>query len=122
MGRYATRRWSVLALALAGTLAGMLWMLWLHTAGAKPVRLYNGLDTRAMALLCGCALASWLHTRRPERLDNVPLPSHLVSHSRAVSYTGMMALALLLLGMSSLEWHNSLMFPWGYMAIAVTAT
>lgn len=85
----------------------------LHTVCAKPVRLYNGLDTRAMALLCGCALASWLHTRRPERLDNVPLPSHLVSHSRAVSYTGMMALALLLLGMSSLEWHNSPAVPVG---------
>lgn len=121
MGGYATRRWSVLLLAITGALASMLWMLWLHTAGAGPIRLYNGLDTRAMALLCGCALASWLHARQPQRLDNTPLPTHRAYPSRAASSTGPAALALLLLGMGSLEWRHALMFPWGYIAIAATA-
>ena len=121
MGGHAARRWSVLLLALAGALASMLWMLWLHTAGASPVRLYNGLDTRAMALLCGCALASWLHTHQPQLLEKAQPQANAPAHSRTVACTGFAALGLLLLGMGSLEWRHPLMFAWGYMAIAATA-
>lgn len=121
MGGYASRRWSVLTMALAGALASMLWMLWLHTTGAGPVRLYNGLDTRAMALLSGCALASWLHTRQLRQLGAAPPVPHIALYSRIASSIGTLALALLLLGMGSLQWQHALMFPWGYMAIAVTA-
>ncbi len=121
MGGYAARRWRVLLLAVAGALASMLWMLWLHAAGASPVRLYNGLDTRAMALLCGCALASWLHARQPQLLEKAPPQTGTLSNPRTVAYTGFAALGLLLLGMGSLEWRHALMFPWGYMAIAATA-
>ena len=121
MGRYASRRWSVLMLALAGALASMLWMLWLHTSGVGPVRLYNGLDTRAMALLSGCALASWLHTRQLRQLGAAPPVPHIALYSRIASSIGTLALALLLLGMGSLQWQHALMFPWGYMAIAITA-
>ena len=121
MGGYAARRWRVLLLALAGALASMLWMLWLHSAGASPVRLYNGLDTRAMALLCGCALASWLHARQPDSLDEARPQAKTRPHSRAVAGMGFAALSLLLLCMGSLDWRHPLMFAWGYMAIAVTA-
>lgn len=121
MGGYASRGWSVLTMALAGALASMLWMLWLHTTGAGPVRLYNGLDTRAMALLSGCALASWLHTRQLRQLGAAPPVPHIALYSRIASSIGTLALALLVLGMVSLQWQHTLMFPWGYMAIAITA-
>lgn len=121
MGGYAARRWRVLLLALAGALASMLWMQWLHQSGASPTRLYNGLDTRAMALLCGCALGSWLHARQPQSLG-VALPqTQAHPQSPAVAGMGFAALSLLLLGMCSLDWRHPLMFAWGYMAIAVTA-
>ena len=121
MGGYASRGWSVLTMALAGALASMLWMLWLHTTGAGPVRLYNGLDTRAMALLSGCALASWLHTRQLRQLGAAPPVPHIALYSRIASSIGTLALALLVLGMVSLQWQHTLMFPWGYVAIAITA-
>lgn len=121
MGGYAARRWRVLILAMAGALASMLWMLWLHTAGAGPVRLYNGLDTRAMALLCGCALASGLHARQPQLLEAAQPQACAPPKSRTATCTGFAALGLLLLGMGSLEWRHTLMFPWGYIAIAATA-
>lgn len=121
MGRHAGRRWRVLLLSLACALASMLWMLWLHTSGVGPVRLYNGLDTRAMALLCGCALASWLHMRQPQLLEKVLQESSGLPSSPAVAHAGLAALALLLVGMGSLDWRHPLMFAWGYMAIAVTA-
>ena len=110
MGGYASRGWSVLTMALAGALASMLWMLWLHTTGAGPVRLYNGLDTRAMALLSGCALASWLHTRQLRQLGAAPPVPHIALYSRIASSIGTLALALLLLGMVSLQWQHTLMF------------
>ena len=44
-------------------------MQWLLAAGVSPSRLYNGLDTRAMALLSGCALAGFLHTLFPFLLN-----------------------------------------------------
>lgn len=121
MGRYAARRWNVLLLALAGAITSMIWMLWLHTTGAGPVRLYNGLDTRAMALLFGCALASGLHTRQPHLLVDTPRPLHHASRSRTASVIGPMALSLLLLAMVSVEWRHPLMFPWGYASLALTA-
>jgi peptidoglycan/LPS O-acetylase OafA/YrhL len=45
------------------------WRVWLTLQGAPWFRLYNGLDTRADALLAGCALAVWL---RLARMDHRP--------------------------------------------------
>ncbi|ART50779.1 hypothetical protein CBP34_02590 [Acidovorax carolinensis] len=121
MGGYAARRWHVFLLALAGALASMCWMLWLHQSGAGPTRLYNGLDTRAMALLCGCALGSWLHARLPQSLDVALSQAQARPQSPATAGMGFASLSLLLLCMGSLDWRHPLMFAWGYMAIAVTA-
>ena len=120
MGAQAARPWRIFTLAVVGALASMLWMLWLYVAGAGPVRLYNGLDTRAMALLCGCALASGLHTRQPQLLDKAPPLPDAQKNLCTVACTGFVALGLLLVAMHSAEWRNALMFPWGYMAAALT--
>ncbi len=58
--------WVIVWLALAI----WAWRIWLTLQGTPWFRLYNGLDTRADALLAGCALAVWLRLiridRRPE--------------------------------------------------------
>lgn len=58
-------RWSGLnarsvLMVTAAALAFALWRTWLTFDGASIPRLYNGTDTRADALLLGCALGMWL--------------------------------------------------------------
>jgi peptidoglycan/LPS O-acetylase OafA/YrhL len=59
--RWATARARlgvVLVLAVAGTVASALWMMYLApTGGGDPSRVYYGSDTRAQGLLMGAALA-----------------------------------------------------------------
>ncbi|EFC82045.1 acyltransferase [Parafrankia sp. EUN1f] len=52
------------AVLLGGVVAVMLWRDVLNASGASGTRTYFGLDTRADALLVGCALAAWLRARR----------------------------------------------------------
>lgn len=49
---------------LGGVAAVMLWRDVLTAFGASGTRTYFGLDTRADALLVGCALAAWLRAAR----------------------------------------------------------
>ena len=52
-------RFSIAGAAVSAALAGLLFR-----PGADPSRVYYGTDTRAQALLCGCALAALLATGR----------------------------------------------------------
>jgi peptidoglycan/LPS O-acetylase OafA/YrhL len=121
LGAQAARPGRVFLLAMGGALASMLWMLWLQAAGAGPVRLYNGLDTRAMALLCGCALAGWLHTRQPQLVDKAADQPLVPNTRHFATFAGFAALGLLLVAMVSADWRASIMFPWGYMTAALLA-
>lgn len=121
LGAQATWPGRVFLLAVVGALASMLWMLWLQAEGAGPVRLYNGLDTRAMALLCGCALAGWLHKCHPQLLDTAALQPFTPKAQHVASFAGLGALGLLLWAMVSADWRAATMFPWGYMAAALLA-
>lgn len=49
---------------LGGVVVVMLWRDALNASSASATRTYFGLDTRADALLVGCALAAWLRARR----------------------------------------------------------
>ncbi|KPM55059.1 acyltransferase [Frankia sp. R43] len=49
---------------LGGVVVVMLWRDALNASGASATRTYFGLDTRADALLVGCALAAWLRARQ----------------------------------------------------------
>ena len=49
-----------LGLALVLALASWAWRIVLTLDGAAVTRLYNGLDTRADALMWGCALSAWI--------------------------------------------------------------
>ncbi|MDZ4187675.1 MAG: acyltransferase [Hydrogenophaga sp.] len=119
LGAQVARPGRVFLLAVVCALASMLWMLWLQTAGAGPVRLYNGLDTRAMALLCGCALAGGLHTCQPQLLDAAAFQPFTPKAQHVASFAGLGALGLLLWAMVNADWRAATMFPWGYMAAAL---
>lgn len=146
LGAQARRCWRVFFVAVGLAVASVLWMWWLRAEGAGPVRLYNGLDTRAMTLLCGCVLASWLHMRRGDLL-NPTAPAYgpaadngqfgwpvgpaegkdaALSFGRngfnaAASWCGLFALGLLLLAMGNAQWRHPAMFPWGYLAAALAS-
>jgi peptidoglycan/LPS O-acetylase OafA/YrhL len=49
--------WRMVASTLALALAVWAWRSWLAWNGASPMRLYNGFDTRADALMIGCTLS-----------------------------------------------------------------
>ena len=61
--------WRMIASVMALALAIALWRIWLTWIGTPPYRLYNGFDTRADALMIGCALAI---TLKVVPLDNRP--------------------------------------------------
>ncbi len=62
--------WRLFWMIVSSALGIWAWRIWLTLQGTHWFRLYNGLDTRADALLVGCALAVWLRLiridRRPE--------------------------------------------------------
>ncbi len=111
-GRHTSARRMALGCATAA-LASAGWMLWLHHEGASPSRLYNGLDTRAMALLTGCTLAWTLL----QRSTTAPPPT-----TRARPLYGALAwilLALLLAAMHGAQWQQPAMFRYGYLLAAL---
>lgn len=126
LGRKLVAPWRLALLAAAGALASSLWMQWLQESGAPPTRLYNGLDTRAMGLLWGCALAGCLHTACPFLLEPTP-PAHTSqSESRvaqvvvgAASTSACVSLTMLLVAMMTVEWRHPDMFRWGYTGAAI---
>ena len=124
LGSWCARPWRLCLLAMVGAIASVLWMQWLQAAGANPSRLYNGLDTRAMALLWGCALAGGLQTLRPELLRTGG-PSDTLGKNRcgsalesALSHIAWAALLALIAAMIVSQWKHPMMFRWGYFTAA----
>jgi len=73
--------WRLLAAILILAVALWAWRILLTWQGAPSQRLYNGTDTRADALMIGCALAVWLrvapaelHGRLARRLASAAWP------------------------------------------------
>ena len=93
------------------TMAGAAWMGWLQWQGASPSRLYNGLDTRAMALLAGCTLA-WLRLQAPPHLSTP-------AQQRRYGLLGGVLLALLLAALHGAQWQQRSMFYGGYLLAAL---
>lgn len=111
----ARRRPSARHMALScvlATMAGAAWMGWLQWQGASPSRLYNGLDTRALALLAGCTLA-WLRLQAP---PPAPVPP---TQQRRYGLLGWALLALLLAALHGAQWQHHTMFYGGYLLAAL---
>lgn len=76
--RWIKVSWRTVAVILIAALGFALWRAWLTYSGASINRLYNAFDTRADALLIGCALAI---TLRLVDLDKYPRWSLVLSWS-----------------------------------------
>lgn len=111
-----------LAFLAAACSAG--WMALLYLSGASPSRLYNGLDTRAMALLMGCTLALSLirsHSGHVFRDAAASLPTYKRSTPSWDRVGGWAALLALVAGMHLLSWKHPVMFIAGYACTALIA-
>lgn len=87
--------------------------LLLFMSGSSPERLYNGLDTRADALMTGCMLALWLRIDNAKRMTTNPLFLRLLKIAGPMSAVG---LAIVFL---KAHWSEPYMFYFGYCAIEV---
>lgn len=94
---------------LATMIAG--WRLILFLGGASPERLYNGLDTRADALLAGATLALWLTSDSGKRLS---ADARFLNCLRLAGPASAVGLAIILV---KARWYLPYMFVGGYIAI-----
>jgi len=112
------RRMEWLTISAMLTSAG--WMALLYMNGASASRLYNGLDTRAAALLAGCTLAMVLERCAPAllspRLKPYPMTPKV---ARRWARSGLAALLVLAACVGTLNWKHPGMFLVGYALVAL---
>ncbi|WP_165645321.1 acyltransferase, partial [Oharaeibacter diazotrophicus] len=94
------------AVVVGAIVAVAAWRLALALGGAAPARTYAGLDTRADALLIGCALALAGVEAVPERLVRALAP---------------IALAVLVAVFVRLGWTSRVMAMGGFTVVALCA-
>lgn len=114
MARYLNKRSHWLWLTLALALCAWAWRWALLQDGATPMRLYNGSDTRADALMIGCALALLLSMDRVRR--------YLGARSRGwLAPLGLAAVLCLGFIAGTAHWDDPEMFKWGYLLVALSS-
>jgi len=102
-----------LMVVLAVAFGFALWRSWLSFDGASIARLYNGTDTRADALLLGCALGIALAL--PQIRDNVAL-------QRWVARMAMPIVVALLVAGYTLQWEMRAMYAGGSFVFSLLST
>lgn len=108
------RKLALLALGLAAL--SVTWRNVLLAHHREAERLFNGLDTRADALMIGCALALWFSRQPVEAMTR--------RWSGALRGAGPLAfafIATLMLVSGKEEWRQPYMYRWGYLAVEVAA-
>ncbi len=103
--RRIKNRWRVAAVVAAMAVTAWFLRIYMTTQGFSVDRVYNGLDTRADALLVGCVLGVILASN----LIGSPERERLLKHVRYVTPLSAMGL----LGVAvSVEWVNPNMYYW----------
>jgi len=100
----------ILSFAAIGCMAyrALLW-----TAGRTPERLYNGLDTRADALLTGCVLSLIL---------GFGIPSVKASPKPTFKVIAVILAAPLLVMVFRSQWNDPFMFMAGYSVVSIASS
>jgi peptidoglycan/LPS O-acetylase OafA/YrhL len=110
--RYVSSRGRILSLLGLAAIASLTCRIALWMAGASPMRLYNGLDTRADSLLAGCMLS-------------VMLSFGILKPRYALKLPAMLAICILVLpGLLMIfrsQWSDPFMFLIGYALAACTS-
>jgi peptidoglycan/LPS O-acetylase OafA/YrhL/CubicO group peptidase (beta-lactamase class C family) len=112
IGMRYVRRSGVLALVIAGAVASIALMVTLYQPGADPSRVYYGTDTRASALLLGCALGLLWAPWRTARTESRTI-------GRVLDTVGLIALGGLLLGYVWLYESHLLLYRGGFTLTAI---
>jgi peptidoglycan/LPS O-acetylase OafA/YrhL len=107
--RFEALRKRVVPILVIAVFACATWRLFLWSEGRSPLRLYNGLDTRADSLLAGCALSVML-------AFGVLKPGFAMK--KAANLLALIAMPLVLMIFIS-EWHDDFMLVAGYSVVAV---
>jgi peptidoglycan/LPS O-acetylase OafA/YrhL len=100
--------------ALTALLAVSSWFLriYLSLNGATIERMYNGLDTRADALMVGCALAVLLQQWHKKG-------TNIHHFRRLISFGAMLACACLIMIVYKGNWRDTYMYHFGFFAIEI---
>lgn len=111
--RFSSSRKVVVFFTVSLALLAWAFRVYLHMKGATPERLYNGLDTRADALMVGCALgvayASGFFNKQALKI----MPSRILAFIATVS-------ALILLAFSvGANWRAPYMYQFAFFAIEI---
>lgn len=114
--KYCKNRNSLTMITILGLLASWFLRVYLFEHGASPMRLYNGLDTRADCLLTGCALASLMSSSTPRAF--LSAPSFLQNNFRYIAISA--ALFLLVLA-HKIVWWSPANYYWIFSAVEFCA-
>lgn len=115
--RFSSSRKVVVFITASLALSAWALRFYLHMKGAAPDRLYNGLGTRADALMVGCALGVAYASGFLNKNNLKPILTKILVIISPVS-------ALILLAFSVIaNWRSPYMYQFGFFAVALlTAT
>lgn len=112
MLRHVRSRWLIVHIILVIAAASWGIRLYLHWNGASLERLYNGLDTRADALMIGCAIGVAYASGCMERTARIRLGPRILSVLAATSAVGLCWIFVVA------SWRAPVMYEFGFTAIA----
>ncbi|HWP83957.1 MAG TPA: acyltransferase [Terriglobia bacterium] len=112
--RKAPTRLAIALIALGLAIASWMVRFQMTLVSERPMRMFNGLDTRADAVMMGCLLGVIVASGLVPRRAGGKL-------SRVLYFGGIASLSALLGIALVAQWHAEIMFQWLYFGVAVMA-
>jgi len=106
------KRKALFAATVALSLSSSLLRIALLVAGATVERLYNGLDTRADALMAGCALGLFL---TPELAGNIAIGRF----KKQIFFAALFSSLCLFVLVGYADWHSHYLYSIGFFAVEI---
>jgi len=112
--RFIKNRWHIVGLIFVFAVLAFALRIYLFHQGVSVHRLYNGLDTRADALMVGCALGVMVSSKL--------LNQHLqLILSKILLILSPLALANLAATAIYMKWTNAYMYQFGFFCVSLSA-